>query len=35
MSIVIEVKKLVVPLCNDAQGVFEEGDDDQKASNGG
>jgi hypothetical protein len=32
VSIVVEVEKLVAPLRNDSESVFEEGDDDEKAT---
>jgi hypothetical protein len=28
----MEVEKLVAPLCYDADGIFEEGDDDEEAA---
>jgi len=31
VSVVIEVEKLVAPLRDDSESVFEEGDDDEKA----
>lgn len=33
MSIVVEIEKLVAPLRDDPESVFEEGDDDEKAPN--
>jgi hypothetical protein len=32
---VMEIDELVVPLCEDADGILEEGDDDKEAANGG
>lgn len=33
VSVVVEVGELVAPLRDDAQGILEEGDDDEKAAN--
>ena len=32
---IMEVDELVVPLCEDADGVLDEGNDDKEAANGG
>ena len=34
MSVVAEIQQLVTPLGDDAEGILQEGDDDQEASNG-
>jgi len=33
VSVVVQVRELVTPLCYNAQRVLEESDDDQKATN--
>ena len=33
MSVVVKVGELVVPLGDDAQGILEEGDDDEESAN--
>ena len=35
MPVVVKVEELVVPLRDDAEGVFEEGDDDEESADGG
>jgi hypothetical protein len=32
VSVIVEICELVAPLCNDSQRVFEEGNNDQKAT---
>lgn len=32
MPVVIEVQQLVIPLGNDAERIFEKGDDDEEAA---
>lgn len=34
VAVVMQVDELVAPLCDDSQRVFEEGDDDEEASEG-
>jgi hypothetical protein len=31
----VQIEQLIVPLGDDAEGVFEESDDDEEAANGG
>jgi hypothetical protein len=33
VSVVVQVGELVAPLCDDAQGILEEGDDDEESAN--
>lgn len=35
VTVVMEVKKLVVPLCYYSESVFDKGHDDEEAANGG
>jgi hypothetical protein len=35
VAVVVQVEQLVAPLGDDAQRVFEEGDDDEEAADGG
>jgi len=32
--VVVQIGELVAPLCNDSERIFQECDDDQKATNG-
>lgn len=32
MAVVVQVRELVGPLCDNAQGIFEEGNDDEEAA---
>ena len=34
MSVVVEIEKLVAPLGDDTESIFEEGHNDEKAPNG-
>lgn len=35
VAVFVKVEELVVPLCDDTKGVFEEGRDNQETANGG
>lgn len=35
VSVVVEVGELVAPLCDDAEGIFEESDHDEEAADCG
>lgn len=35
MSEIFQVKQLVIPLCDDSEGILDKGDDDQKSTYGG
>lgn len=35
MTVVAEVDELIGPLGHDAESIFQEGDDDEEAANGG
>jgi len=35
VTVVVEVEKLVLPLCYYSEGILQEGDHDEEAANGG